>query len=75
MKKVGDATTDVGYGSGWFKIMEAGLNAGSKAESLRCTIQLLTVRILSAQDWAVTDLVGCIQSPSGSTSHISRLLL
>jgi len=25
MKKVGDATTDVGYGPGWFKISEAGL--------------------------------------------------
>ena len=30
MKKVGDATTDVGYGPGWFKISEAGLNAASK---------------------------------------------
>lgn len=26
MKKVTDATTDVGYGTGWFKISEAGLN-------------------------------------------------
>jgi len=25
LKKVGDATTDVGYGSGWFKISQAGL--------------------------------------------------
>jgi len=25
MKKVGDATTDVGYGSGWFKVSQAGL--------------------------------------------------
>jgi hypothetical protein len=30
MKKVTDSTTDVGYGSGWFKISEAGLNVASK---------------------------------------------
>jgi len=30
MKKVTDATTDVGYGSGWFKISEAGYNPSTK---------------------------------------------
>jgi hypothetical protein len=30
MKKVSSATGDPGYGSGWFKISEAGLNTGSK---------------------------------------------
>ena len=30
MKKVTDATTDVGYGLGWFKISEAGLNTASQ---------------------------------------------
>jgi hypothetical protein len=30
MKKVTDATTDVGYGGGWFKIQQAGLNVASK---------------------------------------------
>jgi len=30
MKKVTDATTDVGYGSGWFKISESGLNVASQ---------------------------------------------
>ena len=30
LKKVDDAITDVGYGSGWFKIQEAGLNVASK---------------------------------------------
>jgi hypothetical protein len=34
MKKVGDATTDVGYGAGWFKIMETGLNIASEANPL-----------------------------------------
>ena len=29
LKKVDDAVTDVGYGSGWFKIQEAGLNVAS----------------------------------------------
>lgn len=29
MKKVSNATTDVGYGDGWFKISEAGLNVAS----------------------------------------------
>jgi cellulase len=29
MKKVSSATGDPGYGSGWFKISEAGLNMGS----------------------------------------------
>ena len=33
MKKVGDATTDVGYGPGWFKISEAGLNVASESNS------------------------------------------
>ncbi|KAI3318137.1 carbohydrate-binding module family 1 protein [Xylariaceae sp. AK1471] len=28
LKKVGDATTDVGYGAGWFKIQEDGYNGG-----------------------------------------------
>lgn len=32
MKKVGDATTDVGYGSGWFKITEEGFNAASESD-------------------------------------------
>jgi hypothetical protein len=30
MKKVSDAPNDVGYGSGWFKVSEAGLNVASK---------------------------------------------
>jgi hypothetical protein len=30
MKKVTDAVNDVGYGGGWFKIQEAGLNVASK---------------------------------------------
>jgi len=30
LKKVGDATTDVGYGAGWFKISEAGLNTATQ---------------------------------------------
>ncbi|ESZ89490.1 glycoside hydrolase family 61 protein [Sclerotinia borealis F-4128] len=30
MKKVTDATTDVGYGSGWFKISEQGLNVATQ---------------------------------------------
>jgi len=30
MKKVTDAPNDVGYGSGWFKISEAGLNIASR---------------------------------------------
>ena len=30
MKQVTDAATDVGYGTGWFKIAEAGLNVASK---------------------------------------------
>ncbi|TVY71567.1 putative endo-beta-1,4-glucanase D [Lachnellula suecica] len=30
MKKVTDATTDVGYGAGWFKISEAGLNVATQ---------------------------------------------
>jgi cellulase len=30
MKKVDDALTDVGYGDGWFKVSEAGLNVASK---------------------------------------------
>jgi len=30
MKKVTDAATDVGYGSGWFKIEQAGLNVASQ---------------------------------------------
>ncbi|RFU34529.1 lytic polysaccharide monooxygenase, partial [Scytalidium lignicola] len=30
LKKVDDATTDVGYGPGWFKIQEAGLNAATQ---------------------------------------------
>lgn len=30
MKKVTNATTDVGYGSGWFKISEAGLNVATQ---------------------------------------------
>lgn len=30
MKKVSNATTDVGYGNGWFKISQAGLNVASK---------------------------------------------
>ena len=30
MKKVSNATTDVGYGGGWFKISQAGLNVASK---------------------------------------------
>ncbi|KAE8443539.1 hypothetical protein EG329_001779 [Mollisiaceae sp. DMI_Dod_QoI] len=30
MKKVTDATSDVGYGAGWFKISEAGLNAATQ---------------------------------------------
>lgn len=30
MKKVDDAATDVGYGSGWFKIAESGLNVASE---------------------------------------------
>jgi len=30
MKKVTDSTTDVGYGSGWFKISEAGLNVATQ---------------------------------------------
>jgi Auxiliary Activity family 9 (formerly GH61) len=34
MKKVADATTDVGYGAGWFNIMEAGLNAASEVNLL-----------------------------------------
>ncbi|KAI1198767.1 glycosyl hydrolase family 61-domain-containing protein [Nemania serpens] len=29
LKKVGDATTDVGYGGGWFKIQEDGYNNGA----------------------------------------------
>jgi cellulase len=29
MKKVDDATTDVGYGPGWFKISEQGFNAAT----------------------------------------------
>ncbi|KAI0430864.1 glycosyl hydrolase family 61-domain-containing protein [Xylaria sp. FL1042] len=29
LKKVGDATTDVGYGNGWFKIQEDGYNNGA----------------------------------------------
>lgn len=30
---VDDATTDPGYGSGWFKIQEAGYNAASESQS------------------------------------------
>ncbi|KIM97510.1 glycoside hydrolase family 61 protein [Oidiodendron maius Zn] len=30
LKKVNDAITDVGYGSGWFKIQEAGLNVATQ---------------------------------------------
>ncbi|KAH8816364.1 putative endo-beta-1,4-glucanase D [Xylogone sp. PMI_703] len=30
LKKVDDATTDVGYGPGWFKIQEAGYNAATQ---------------------------------------------
>jgi len=30
MKKVSNATSDVGYGSGWFKISEAGLNVATQ---------------------------------------------
>ncbi|CZR55830.1 related to endoglucanase B [Phialocephala subalpina] len=30
MKKVSNATTDVGYGSGWFKISQAGLNVATQ---------------------------------------------
>jgi hypothetical protein len=30
LKKVTDAQTDVGYGSGWFKIQEAGLNVATQ---------------------------------------------
>lgn len=30
MKKVTDATTDVGYGSGWFKISQQGLNVATQ---------------------------------------------
>jgi cellulase len=33
MKKVTNATSDVGYGSGWFKISEAGLNVASMISS------------------------------------------
>ena len=34
MKKVTDATTDVGYGDGWFKIQHAGLlNSASKFQA------------------------------------------
>jgi hypothetical protein len=33
MKKVTDATTDVGYGDGWFKISEAGFNPTSKKDA------------------------------------------
>ncbi|PQE06073.1 hypothetical protein CJF30_00005015 [Rutstroemia sp. NJR-2017a BBW] len=41
MKKVSDATTAVGAGSGWFKISQSGLNTANAI----------------AQDWAVTDLI------------------
>ncbi|KAH8599376.1 glycoside hydrolase family 61 protein [Bisporella sp. PMI_857] len=30
LKKVGNATTDVGYGAGWFKVSEAGLNVAAQ---------------------------------------------
>ncbi|TAQ90888.1 hypothetical protein B7494_g788 [Chlorociboria aeruginascens] len=32
LKKVGDATTDVGYGAGWFKVSEAGLINAATSE-------------------------------------------
>lgn len=34
MKKVDDALTDPGYGDGWFKVSEAGLNVASKSDGL-----------------------------------------
>jgi len=39
MKKVSSATADPGYGSGWFKISEAGLNVGSKYLSFNFSSQ------------------------------------
>ncbi|KAF8863021.1 glycoside hydrolase family 61 protein [Acephala macrosclerotiorum] len=44
MKKVTNATTDVGYGGGWFKISQAGLNNETDDSP-------------TAQDWATTDLI------------------
>lgn len=44
MKKVGDATTDVGYGAGWFKIMEAGLNVATQDWAVTDLIAALGVQ-------------------------------
>lgn len=38
MKKVDDALTDVGYGDGWFKVSEAGLNVASKIVELQISL-------------------------------------
>lgn len=58
MKKVTNAVTDVGYGSGWFKISEAGLtNAASMQRSSSINQAVTDAGNHLAQDWATTDLV------------------
>ncbi len=49
MKKVGDATTDVGYGPGWFKISQAGLNVASKF----CAMQDSYLVLIIGYSWKV----------------------
>lgn len=58
MKKVTDATTDVGYGDGWFKIQHAGLlNSASKPQALHGRSSTETNTKNTAQNWATTALV------------------
>jgi cellulase len=40
MKKVDDALTDVGYGDGWFKVSEAGLNVASKIIKVKISLDV-----------------------------------
>jgi hypothetical protein len=55
MKKVDNATGDVGYGGGWFKISEEGFNPTSTANIF--PPYLVSKLISIANTWAVTNLV------------------
>ena len=58
MKKVTDATTDDGIGSGWFKIQHAGLtNVASETFSPPAASCAWLIYSATAQDWATTDLI------------------
>jgi len=54
MKKVGDATKDVGYGPGWFKISEAGLTNAA------CKVHIIAYRDITNINFSTT--MGCYRA-------------